>query len=201
MGTDSNKEPGEPPTPIDYSPDSGATNPEHAAQDESEQMQTDRHSYTPNATFIDDYIEAKSNRWTSLNEANRQLEADGDDDPKTSQYNADNNNDIQIWGKQIGLTTHEIERAAYIFNQIESNCKRRQTLEAAQLAAITIAANEGRSDSNTQPRSIRPQITVPDDAPIEKTPTMCDTYQHIRDTLGVAAEQVSAVRTHIQKQM
>lgn len=152
------------PEPLDYSPSSGATDPDHAAQDESTTMKEGRLGYTDNATYIGGYIPSSSDtphgiidppawmandegnsQWDSLNEANSDFIADEDGDShiETERRAFERRQDCQMWGRQIGLSDPEIQRAIYIIEETDVTMRKYpHGADTAVLAALTLAANE-----------------------------------------------------------
>ena len=193
------KSPGDPPEPIDYSPSSGAVDPEDAAQDVSTEMQTGRHEYTPNETYIGEEIESNSEKWDSLNEANRQIEAETDDPRRTKQDRVDDYNDIKAWCNQIGLTSHEATRAVHIFSQSEIGPRNHFGKDSMKLAAMTLAANEGHDQRNTIAKEIRPEVPLAkEDA--DNWVLACD-YRNLRKDLDVDADDVRSCRDHLRQKL
>lgn len=208
MGNDSNKDPGEPPTPIDYSPASGAVDPAHAAQDQSEPIKTDRHSYTENATYIGGELDAPSNnevtwaedgsdgtRWATLNEANRdfvagQYDDESDDHIEQRRRTQDRRRDAAMWGHKIGLSGPEIDASIEMMEALDQDIRRHHGDDATVLAALTLAANKQAINGV---KSIRDNgITTGHDGLVER-------YSAIRDTLDVATATVETLRQHIHE--
>lgn len=182
--------------PLDYSASSAATNPEGAAQDESTSIKTGRHAYTENATFTKEPMEASSNEFETLNQLNRNFYADEDKQVGREQQKQDRVNDVAAWGEQIGLTSHEIERAATIVLTAEESFARRHGEEGMILAALTLAANESTSGRNDERKAIRPQSPISED-----TTDMAETYEEIRKSLDVTTNTVKKCRKHLRESM
>lgn len=189
--------------PIDYSPSSGAVDSEDAKQDQATDYATGRHEYTENKTFADEEIEVPVRKhqpedddprhWNTLNELNRNFHCDNSD-IRSEQRKHDAMNDVEMWGEQIGLTNHEIERAKLFVNKVTHGGKWRFGLETMILASLTLAANEGHRDNGTYPRSIRPSSGV------RTTDGMVKAYRKIRDGLDLDKEEITSCRQHIREQ-
>lgn len=186
----------------DHSPSSGATDPEHAAQDQSEEVATGRHTYTGNATFTKERMEAGATseaqeqaehvpQYNSLNELNRRLYDDDEKNARSEQDKTDYVNDTQAWGNQIGLTDFEIKRAARLVLSSTSGWMNNHGSEAIILAALTLSANESTPDNTSTSKAIRPQ------SPFVEHEDMADSYASIRDGLGVEPEKVKRCRGHL----
>lgn len=214
---------------MDHSPSSGATDPEDAAQDQAEDYETGRHSYTENETFVkeelpsaaddenrwadlddlpdrfieedDDGNEIIHSKWESLNQANRWVRSDGGDN-KTEQRKQEKIMDCTMWADRIGLTEHEQERAVTILFLAEEQTERHYGVEAMTLAAITLAANEGHDDKNTIAKEIRPENPLSaelEDNGDARSHPM--NYLRIRDKLDVEPDDVRKCREHLREQM
>jgi hypothetical protein len=200
--------------PLDFSPSSTAVDPEHAAQDTSEYVQTGRHAYTENATFTEERIEAPSSRkdtaapavsqftdsdehdhsnWLSLNQANRNYHANDEKNTRTEQRKQDFHNETKAWGRQIGLIDHEIERAITLVEASEMAWKKNHGIETLVLAAFTLVVNENG-------KAIRPQHEFSSkNHELAETPEMAETYEEIRDNLGVMRHRVKSCRKYLRE--
>lgn len=189
---------------LDHSPSSGAVDPEHAAQDQSESVETGRHAYTGNATFTKERMESQASsrdqknakhvpQYSSLNELNRRLYEDDEKNTRSEQDKTDYVNDVQAWGTQIGLTGFEIERAATLVLASEDGWMNNHGAETMILAALTLAANESTPGNNSVSKAIRPQ------SPLVKHEDMADQYAMIRDELAVESRSVKACRNHLRE--
>lgn len=205
--------------PLDHSPSSTACDPDHAAQDTTTTIQTGRHNYTENATFTKEDMPAQSDQWNTLNQANRDFyvenlggdeNKDGDEkNIRSEQHKQDDLNDLAAWGSQIGLSAHEIDRAATMVTAIEEPIKRRHGIEAVILAALTMAANEGVDVRHTEPKIIRPGSLFGDESTLSNDnselddserefPSMIEAYTKIRGDLRVEKKAVTKCRDHIR---
>lgn len=184
--------------PLDFSPSSGATDPVDARKDTDTEMATGRHDYTANETFTRGELPAQSEQWESLNQANREpivddphVDADGvtdEESRKTRQRRTDARNDTRAWGRQIGLTDAEVDRAVRLVLLAEEGWRNNHGTEAVVLAALTLAANE----PTPVPKSIRPSV------PVDTDPDLETTYDAIRTTLDVPREEVNSCREHLR---
>lgn len=196
-------------TELDFSPSSTAVDPAAAAQDQSETIQTGRHSYTENATFIRDDIPAKSDRWETLNQANRDFYADETDNEDEGDHiekerrKQDHVNDTVCWGRYVGLTDHEIERAASFVLDAEDAYKRNYSIEAIILAALSLAANEGQGERGTHPRTIRPEVplmtSTDNETVTDGLRDLRDNFGQLRDDLTVSRDAIHDSRTHLRQ--
>jgi len=202
--------------PVDRSPSSTAVDPEHAAQDNSTELRTGRHDYTPNETFIGGELPAArddDNRWAdedpeevssyaSLNQANRRITTDGENDPRSEQIQLDYENDIQTWGQHVGLTSHEISVVKRLFQRVDETLREGYNSETVILAALTIVANE--DDRTRQTKVIREDVT-----PIAEDPTtpavchngMVENYEDLRKQLNITKRAIRACREHLQQKL
>jgi hypothetical protein len=181
--------------PLDYSPPSTATNPENAAQDISTPMKTGRHAYTENATFATEDIPStwSNSHRQSLNELNRNFYADEGSHIETEKRKQDEINDTMAWGKRIGLTNVEAQRAAHLATLPTADDKRRLGVDATILSALTIAANE----PVVRRRLLR--STVPDLDGINTA--LIDDYEQLREELNIETQTVRQAREKIRQIM
>jgi len=200
--------------PLDFSPSSTATQPSDAAQDTTEGMKTGRHAYTENATFAVEDIDAPSNDdvrptlpevwdvdedgaspYGSLNELNRSVFTNEDTNKGSEQDKQDYRNDAQTWGRHIGLTNHEIQRAIFLVDRAEKGYMNNHGATTIILAALTLAANETNGSSDTA-KAIRPEHAL-----ASKTPDLVDNYTSLRDDLDVSRQGVRTCRNHLRQFM
>lgn len=181
---------GEPDQPLDYSPSSGATDPEHAAQDASEEMAKGRHAYTPNATFIKEHLPARSSV-PSLNALNRRTTSDGEHLEEHRRHQ-DRMNDVRAWGRRIGLTKAECQRAVHLIDS--GGWLNSASIEATALAALTLAANEATGGADSK-KSIRPN------GPSTDNPDLVERYTQLREDLDVDPEDVRSVRQRLRERL
>lgn len=193
--------------PLDFSPSSTAVDPEHAAQDASEDVQTGRHAYTENATFTEERLDAPSankseaapavseftdsdehehSEWLSLNQANRTVYTDDEKNSTTEQRRQGFRDDTEAWGRRIGLTDHEIERAITIIERTEREWRENHGTETVILATLTLVANEND-------KAIRERQALS-----SKNPDMTETYEEIRENLDVMRHRVKSCRDHLR---
>ena len=182
--------------PLDFAPSSTAVDPRDAAQDESTETRTGRHSYTENATFTKEPMEASSYRWETLNQANRDFYADDETDVKQAQREQDWRNDVIAWGRQIGLTDYECRRGADLATAELNSGLGGIAKEALALATLTIAANESHP---VQPKTIRPSSDI--DVEDVDTEQLQDNYEQIRTDLGIDTKSVRSARQTIRETM
>lgn len=180
--------------PLDFSPPSTAVEPSSAAQDVSETAKTGRHAYTENATFTMEELPASSDRWASLNQANRDFYASDEKTVGREQQKQDYVNDTAAWGGQIGLTDHEIDRAAHLVLEADSGFHYNHSSAAIVLAALTLAANESRGTRRDTGKEIRQSSPMSD-----RTPELAMRYETIRDDLGVSRKSVTKCRKHLRE--
>jgi hypothetical protein len=178
--------------PLDYSPSSGAVDPEHAAQDVSTSAVTGRHAYTENATFTAERMEAESDRWDSLNQANRDWQSDGESNG-SRQHAADHVNDTVAWGRRIGLTSTECEHAANLVLDADAGYMNNHGAETVILAALTLAANTAPDSRPEEQKALREESVFSD-----QTPDLRDAYEELRNDLDVTRGGVKACRTHLR---
>lgn len=182
---------------MDYSPASSAVPPEAAAQDASESVRTGRHAYTENATFTKEPMDAQSERFETLNEANRDFYADEDTNIRSEQHRRDYRNDTVTWGRRIGLTDAELQRAVDLVLAADEGVMNNHGSAAVILAALTLAANEGHTARTTEPKVLRPEHALAPAAG-EAGSEMVQTYETIRTDLAVDRETVRGARRHLR---
>jgi hypothetical protein len=231
---------------LNRDPSSTAVDPEHAAQDQSEDLQTGRHAYTDNATYIQRDIETPSDRrfvetdeegvmlqdpdweppedwdydpddpdgaspWRTLNQANRDFKlVDGDSGPETAgikqdQRDQDITNDLVAWGKRVGLTSTELERATDMIANVEGQWLTNLGHDAVILATLTVVANQGPPEYAGRHKILRPRRPCPDDADVPdghgtfvKTEEAVDAFVELRDSLGVTPSTIRECRQHLE---
>jgi hypothetical protein len=187
---------------IDFSANSAATDPEHAAQDMSTDLQTNRHGYTDNATFADGEMDAQTEGVT-LNELNRnfRIEEYGEDpedieirSPELEQREQNRRNDCQMWGRQIGLTDFEVQRAIQYVNAASDGWMNNTSVEAVILSALTLAANENPDGRADLQKSIR--LSTPSTGNTE----LVENYETLRETLDIKRTTITQTRRHLREQ-
>jgi cysteinyl-tRNA synthetase len=197
--------------PLDFSASSSATDPEHAAQDESTRLKMGRHRYTENATFTKEDMEGSDESHYTLNELNRNFVAAEDESIGTRQDTVDEQNEVKAWGRQIELTSNEIERAQKLVKSADSGMKNAHGKEAMSLAALTIAANEDTAGEDSRKSIRRNGIDWGDDNPLasehplerrsmaDEREQLIENYETLREDLGVDRDSVKACRGYLRR--
>ena len=172
---------------LDFSPASTAINPSDAKQDLGAAYAVGRFDYTPNATYTDEELPAKSEAAVSLNQFNREQDSNSDEDMESPRRETDLRRDIEGWGHQIGLTKTEIHEAAAIVDATPTGVRRNFGLEAVCLGALTIAANQPTHGEHTA-KSIRLcGVTT-------NNPQLVENYEQLKGDVAVATSVISAFR-------
>lgn len=172
---------------LDFSPASTAVDPSDAKQDLGAGYAVGRFDYTPNATYTDEDLPADSDAAATLNQFNREQDSASDEDMESPRRETDLRRDVEGWGRQIGLTDPEIHEAVRLVATTPTGVRRNFGLETVCLGALTLAANNGPSNSYIA-KSIRL------DGPTTDNPDLVTNYEQIRDDLGVTQRRVSDFR-------
>jgi len=179
--------------PLDYSPASGATDPEHAAQDQSTMSQVGRFAYMDNTTSIGGHLDAKSDRWRSLNDANRDFAGGDGEDIHTKQRELDCVNDTRAWGHRIGLMDWEVGTAAQLVRDADRGYLNNHGSETVILAALTLAANVAPVNRPSEQKELRSSSVFAGQSPVLR-----DNYEELRKSLDVSRRGVKACRQHLR---
>jgi len=177
--------------PLDYSPHSGAVDPEHAAQDQSTSNKTGRHDYTPNATFTEEQMPTSSESNRTLNQLNRRV---SDEAIKSSQRQNDRRRELCGWADQIALSPYEIQYALSLHDTIPTEVWSGYGMEAVALATITFAANITNKENDDTRKSLRRDYEENN-----ATTEMVETYNEIRESCGVTPKDVVKARNAIRQ--
>ena len=172
---------------LDFSPASTAVDPSDAKQDLGAGYAVGRFDYTPNATYTDEDLPADSDAAATLNQFNREQDSASDEQMESARRETDLRRDIEGWGRQIGLTDPEIREAVRLVVTIPTGVRRNFGLETVCLGALTLAANNGPSNSYIA-KSIRLN------GPNTDNPDLVTSYEQIREDLGVTQRRVSDFR-------
>lgn len=172
---------------LDFSPASTAVDPSDAKQDLGAGYAIGRFEYTPNATYTDEDLPASSDAAATLNQFNREQDSASDEDMESPRRETDLRRDIEGWGRQIGLTDPEIREAVRLVVAIPTGVRRNFGLETVCLGALTLAANNGPSNSYLA-KSIRLN------GPNTDNPDLVTSYEQLREDLGVRQRRVSDFR-------
>jgi len=172
---------------LDFSPASTAVDPSDAKQDLGAGYAVGRFDYTPNATYTDEDLPANSDVAATLNQFNREQDSASDEQMESARRETDLRRDVEGWGRQIGLTDPEIREAVRLVVTTPTGARRNFGLETVCLGALTLAANNGPSNSYIA-KSIRLN------APNTNNPDLVTKYERLREDLGVTQRRVSDFR-------
>lgn len=153
----------------------------------------------------DEYEDPRS--YTNLNELNKYFIVDNDGDSssiesvKSEQLEHDHHNDLQSWGKKVGLTDHEIERGHLLLDSLDNTQNKPHGADAITLAILTLVANE--SHGNIPSKILRhgvmdvgkesPEVMVIED--------LIDQYEQLREDCNLEPKTIRSAREYVKEVM
>jgi hypothetical protein len=173
---------------------SAATDERAARLDQATDLLTGRHSFKENRTYMAWDLPADSPLGETLNDVNQNFFADDTREFKDERNHNDRRQDAQTWGRRIGLTDHEIDRACYLLDQPDDFEHGSIGSEAFVLAALTLAANESPDGPSAQAKTLRGSVPHADE-----TPELSDAYETIRTDLDVPRSTIRDAREHLRQ--